>query len=207
MALKDFEEHVKRNFGEEMEHEDLEIPFPGIVNSEEAGIDCDFLVLISEQVKEIFRPVVEEIVGLVKAQVAKVQAQGEYVSAVVLARGSGQSHYLHSKLKLHLEKHNPPAYQASARASAPSPIENMQPINAWTAVVRESVLRGFEHSIVTEYKSRYHYGKKPCSVFVEDLNPSDSKCRDEVSGIFRYDVGVKWYIQTGDVFSAERRIG
>ncbi|KAJ4410459.1 hypothetical protein N0V91_001945 [Didymella pomorum] len=68
MGLKYFEEFVKRNFNEE-EDSEVNVPFPGLPDDEEAGLDSGFLVMSSEQVKSIFDPVVQEVINLVEGQI------------------------------------------------------------------------------------------------------------------------------------------
>ncbi|KAL1606690.1 hypothetical protein SLS60_004097 [Paraconiothyrium brasiliense] len=75
MGLKYFEEFVKRNFNEE-ENTEVNVPFPGLPDDEEAGLESGFLVMSTEQVKEIFDPVVQEVISLVEGQVQTIRAKG-----------------------------------------------------------------------------------------------------------------------------------
>ncbi|KAG4217215.1 hypothetical protein PC116_g34304, partial [Phytophthora cactorum] len=68
MGLRYFEEFVKRNFNED-EFQEVNVPFPGLPDDEEARIDSGFLVLTAEEIKEIFEPVVKEVCDLVQGQV------------------------------------------------------------------------------------------------------------------------------------------
>lgn len=47
----------------------------------------------------------------------------------------------------------------------------MQPLYAWTAVVRGAVLRGLEGSMVVTRKARYHYGTSHAAVWEEAKHP------------------------------------
>lgn len=47
----------------------------------------------------------------------------------------------------------------------------MQPVYAWTAVVRGAVLRGLEGSMVVSRRSRWHYGTSYATVFDEEKHP------------------------------------
>ncbi|EGX94089.1 Hsp70 family chaperone [Cordyceps militaris CM01] len=173
MGLKYFEEFVKRNFNEE-EHQEFNVPFPGLADDEEVGLDSGFLVMTAEQVKDIFEPVVKEVCGLVQGQVDNLRAKGAMVSGIVLVGGFGQSDYLYRKLKGHFSSAAPPPYSerpthatVSATEEASS-IEVMQPVYAWTAVVRGAVLRGLEGNMVISRKSRMHYGTSYATVYDED---------------------------------------
>jgi hypothetical protein len=173
MGLRYWEEFVKRNFNEE-EHAEVNVPFPGLPDDEEAGLDCGFLVMTAPQIKEIFEPVVKEVCDLVQGQVDGIRQKGGIVSGIVLVGGFGQSNYLYTRLKSHFNTAAPPPYsERPTHAQATAIIENgsvevMQPVNAWTAVVRGAVLRGLEGSMVISRKARMHYGTSYATVYDED---------------------------------------
>lgn len=174
MGLRYFEEFVKRNFNED-EHQEINIPFPGLADDEEIGLDSGFLVMTAAQAKDIFEPVVKEVCDLVQGQVDGLRAKGGIVSGIILVGGFGQSDYLYRRLKSHFTSAAPPPYSerpthASALSSAGdnSSIEVMQPVYAWTAVVRGAVLRGLEGNMVISRKARMHYGTSYATVFDED---------------------------------------
>lgn len=129
-ALKYFEDYVKRNF-DPTAPTDFNIPFPGVPDDEHAGIDQGFFTLTFEDLKTMFRPIINDICDLVEGQIDKVQKKGKKVAGVVLVGGFGQSGCLYKALKLKGQRADPP-------------FEVMQPLNAWTAVVRGAVLRGVE---------------------------------------------------------------
>lgn len=135
------------------------------------------MVLTADQIKDIFEPVVKEVCDLVQGQVDGLRAKGGAVSGIVLVGGFGQSEYLYRRLKQHFGSAAPPPYserptQAQAAAGAArqdggAAIEVMQPVYAWTAVVRGAVLRGLEGSMVVSRKSRMHYGTPYATVYDE----------------------------------------
>lgn len=173
MGLRYFEEFVKRNFNED-EHQEVNVPFPGLPDDEEAGLDSGFLVMTAEQIKEIFDPVVKEVCDLVQGQVDSLRAKGGIVSGIILVGGFGQSDYLYRKLKSHFTTAvAPPPY--TERPTHPNidlrerpSIEVMQPVYAWTAVVRGAVLRGLEGNMVISRKARMHYGTSYATVYDEE---------------------------------------
>ncbi len=148
--------------------------FPGLPDDEEAGLDSGFLVMTAEQVKDIFEPVVKEVCDLVSGQVGGLRAKGGIVSGIVLVGGFGQSDYLYRRLKSYFASAAPPPYsERPTHAAANSTEENgsievMQPVYAWTAVVRGAVLRGLEGNMVISRKSRMHYGTSYATVYDED---------------------------------------
>lgn len=128
----------------------------------------------AEQIKEIFEPVVKEVCDLVLGQVEGIRAKGGIVSGIVLVGGFGQSDFLYRRLKSHFTSAAPPPYsERPTHANASTTEENgsievMQPVYAWTAVVRGAVLRGLEGSMVISRKSRMHYGTSYATVYDED---------------------------------------
>lgn len=148
--------------------------FPGLPDDEEAGLDSGFMVMSAEQIKDIFEPVVKEVCDLVQGQVQGLRAKGGIVSGIVLVGGFGQSDYLYRRLKAHFSSPAPPPYSerpthATAGTSQDvGSIEVMQPVYAWTAVVRGAVLRGLEGNMVISRKSRMHYGTSFATVYDEE---------------------------------------
>lgn len=132
------------------------------------------MVMSAEQIKDIFEPVVKQVCDLVQGQVDGLRAKGGVVSGIVLVGGFGQSDYLYRRLKSHFSSAAPPPYSerpthASTSASQDAgSIEVMQPVYAWTAVVRGAVLRGLEGNMVISRKSRMHYGTSFATVYDEE---------------------------------------
>lgn len=91
----------------------------------------------------------------------------------MLVGGFGQSNYLYNRLKRHFGKSTlPQPYQVprSGVITFPS-IEVMQPLYAWTAVVRGAVIRGLEGSMVVNRKARCHYGTSYATIWEEGKHP------------------------------------
>lgn len=133
------------------------------------------MVMTATQIKEIFEPVVKEVCDLVQGQVEGLRAKGGIVSGIILVGGFGQSDYLYRRLKAHFTSAAPPPYSerpTHTNASDPymehASIEVMQPLYAWTAVVRGAVLRGLEGNMVISRKARYHYGTSYATVYDEE---------------------------------------
>ena len=132
--------------------------------------------MTADQIKDIFEPVVQEVCDLVQGQVDTLRGKGGVVSGIVLVGGFGQSNYLYRRLKAHFATAVPPPpyserpthANATAEAAAGASIEVMQPVYAWTAVVRGAVLRGLEGNMVISRKSRMHYGTSYATVYDEE---------------------------------------
>ncbi|ERT00112.1 hypothetical protein HMPREF1624_03481 [Sporothrix schenckii ATCC 58251] len=236
MGLRYFEEFVKRNFNED-EHQEVNIPFPGLPDDEEAGLDSGFLVMSAEQVLEIFEPIVKEVCDLVQGQVDKLRAKGGIVSGIILVGGFGQSDYLYRRLKHHfrgnlmdgLASHGtgssqlppPPYSERPTHAAAASldianlslgdgvangsvlvpPIEVMQPVYAWTAVVRGAVLRGLEGSMVLSRRARFHYGTSYATVYDEAKHSVSERYWSPLWERWMVSDRMQWHIAKGDSIS------
>ncbi|KAI0855503.1 actin-like ATPase domain-containing protein [Xylaria cubensis] len=206
MGLKYFEEFVKRNFNEE-EHQEVNVPFPGLPDDEEARLDSGFLILTAAEIKDIFEPVAKEVCDLVQGQVDGLRNKGGIVSGIVLVGGFGQSEYLYKRLKGHFTSGAPPPYSerpthAMARAIGENgSIEVMQPLYAWTAVVRGAVLRGLEGNMVISRKARMHYGTSYATVYDEDKHSVSERYWSPLWERWMVSDRMQWHIAKGEAIS------
>ncbi|KOS19357.1 Heat shock 70 kDa protein 12A [Escovopsis weberi] len=207
MGLRYFEEFVKRNFNED-EYQEVNVPFPGLPDDEEAGLDSGFLVMTAKQIKDIFEPVVKEVCDLVQGQVTTLRAKGGVVSGIVLVGGFGQSDYLYRRLKAHFSSAAPPPYSerpthahTHAGAADAGSIEVMQPVYAWTAVVRGAVLRGLEGNMVISRKSRMHYGTSYATVYDEARHSVGERYWSPLWERWMVSDRMQWHIAKGESLS------
>ncbi|USP80915.1 uncharacterized protein yc1106_08189 [Curvularia clavata] len=209
MGLKYFEEFVKRNFNDE-EYNEVNIPFPGLPDDEDAGLDSGFLVMSSDQVKSLFDPVVEDVIHLVEGQVESIRARGGLVCGIILVGGFGQSNYLYSRMKSHFNSAPPPPYTERPThfvpMDTPQSIEIYQPIHAWTAVVRGAVLRGLEGNMVISRRSRWHYGTSYATVFDENKHPISDRYWSPLWERWMVSDRMQWHIAKGAQVSESRPI-
>ncbi|PQE30903.1 hypothetical protein CJF32_00007906 [Rutstroemia sp. NJR-2017a WRK4] len=208
MGLRYWEEFVKRNFNEE-EHAEVNVPFPGLPDDPDAGLDCGFLVMTAAQIKEIFEPVVKEVCDLVQGQVDGIRSKGGIVSGIVLVGGFGQSNYLYTRLKAYFNAAAPPPpytkrpthVQAVAMEEAAA-VEVMQPVNAWTAVVRGAVLKGLEGSMVVSRKARMHYGTSYATVYDEDKHNVSERYWSPLWERWMVSDRMQWHLMKGETLNA-----
>lgn len=206
MGLRYFEEFVKRNFNED-ELQEVNVPFPGLPDDEEAGLDCGFLVLTAAQIKDILEPVVKEVCDLVQGQVNTVRKRGGIVSGIILVGGFGQSDYLYKRLKAHFTSAAPPPYtERPTHASGNSLTENasievMQPVYAWTAVVRGAVLRGLEGNMVISRKARMHYGTSYATVYDDEKHGVSERYWSPLWERWMVSDRMQWHIAKGEAIS------
>ncbi|KAK4186086.1 hypothetical protein QBC35DRAFT_388027 [Podospora australis] len=205
MGLRYFEEFVKRNFNED-EHQEVNVPFPGLPDDEKAGLDSGFLVMTAEQITDIFDPVVKEVCDLVQGQVDSLRAKGGVVSGIILVGGFGQSDYLYRKLKNHFTSAAPPPYSerptnANIDLRERPSVEVMQPVYAWTAVVRGAVLRGLEGNMVISRKARMHYGTSYATVYDEEKHSVNERYWSPLWERWMVSDRMQWHIAKGEAIS------
>ncbi|KAI9682681.1 MAG: hypothetical protein M1829_006668 [Trizodia sp. TS-e1964] len=209
MGLKYFEEFVKRNFNEEA-HQEVNVPFPGLADDEEAGLESGFLVMNASQIKDIFEPVIKEVCDLVEGQVEGIRRKDGVVSGIVLVGGFGQSNYLYNRLKSHFNTAAPPPYTErpthATTENAPQSVEVMQPVYAWTAVVRGAVLRGLEGSMVVSRRSRWHYGTSYATVFDEERHPVSDRYWSPLWERWMVSDRMQWHIAKGEQVSERKAV-
>ncbi|QIW97193.1 hypothetical protein AMS68_002711 [Peltaster fructicola] len=209
MGLRYFEEFVKRNFNED-EHAEVNVPFPGLPDDEDAGLESGFLIMTSQQVKEIFEPVIREVIELLEGQVKAIKKKDGIISGIILVGGFGQSNYLYHKLKKHFNAAPPPVYTEKPThevAKAPQQnVEILQPLHAWTAVVRGAVLRGLEGSLVEKRRSRWHYGTSYATVFDESKHPIADRYWSPLWERWMVSDRMQWHVARGTPISAEEPV-
>ena len=138
-ALNYFENYVKRNY-DPSNPKSFNIPFPGVTDDERAGIDEGFMTITSGEVADMFRPILREIVELVKGQMDKLRLKGKATRGVILVGGFGKCLCLYKFLCAQLT-----GQRDGLNTNFQSiQFEVLQPPNAWTAVIRGAVLRGME---------------------------------------------------------------
>jgi hypothetical protein len=71
---------------------------PGVADDASARIYAGFLEVSYAEMKEVFRPVMDEVVRLVNQQIKEASKNGS-ISAVILVGGFGESICLYRRLK------------------------------------------------------------------------------------------------------------
>ena len=140
--------------------------------------------MTGNQVKAIFDPVVDEVVALVRGQIAATQKK---VKAVLMVGGFGQSAYLRETI----------------RASIDPAIEVMQPPNGWTAVVRGALMKGLsqlepetERVKVQSRVARKHYGTEIMSKYDSNKHAKSTSWWDDFDGELKV-FDMSWFITKG----------
>ncbi|KAL8851909.1 MAG: hypothetical protein Q9221_003236 [Calogaya cf. arnoldii] len=189
-AMKRFELVTKKAFrgnpGEE-----FVIPVPGLADDPDQGVRRGKFRMTGAEVKQIFEPVVQEVVTLVRGQIA---ATNKSVKAVLLVGGFGQNAYLRETI----------------RASIDPSIEVMQPPNGWTAVVRGALMKGLSvmepttaRVKVASRSARKHYGTERMTKYDAVKHSKRPNYWDAYDGEYKVN-DMDWFIKKGDPVTEEK---
>lgn len=80
-------------------------------------------------------------------------------------------------------------------------IEVMQPMYAWTAVVRGAVLRGLEGSMVLSRRARFHYGTSYATVYDETKHEVGERYWSPLWERWMVSDRMQWHFAKGDSIS------
>jgi hypothetical protein len=114
-------------------------------------------------------------------------------------------------MKAHFNSAAPPPYTEQPTHAAISTtnhqsIEVMQPIYAWTSVVRGAVLRGLEGSMVVSRRSRFHYGTSYATVYDETRHPIKDRYWSPLWERWMVSDRMQWHIGKGEQISEQTPI-
>ncbi|PWW76339.1 actin-like ATPase domain-containing protein [Tuber magnatum] len=201
--VKEFNDSLKRNFNDSEDEDIFTCPIPGVADDSAARIEDGMFVIDRDEMREIFDPVVKEIVQLVQQQVKEVEKtkvnpsleevwipsrghfsrQTRQVKALVLVGGFGESEYLRSQL------------QNQIMTSDGRKLSILQPPNAWTAVVRGAVMRGLEGGMVRIRKAPNSYGNSCSEPFIHGFHPEEDGYIDPYNGVYMCAGRMQWYVR------------
>ncbi|KAK3904103.1 chaperone protein DnaK [Staphylotrichum tortipilum] len=192
-AMEKFEKTIKRQFTLNAKDDDTYIiPVGGLANNKELGISRGRYSLKASDLRVIFEPVVQEVIKLVKDQIASSKVP---IKAVLLVGGFGASNYLKERL----------------RGAINSSIQIMQPPNAWLAVVHGAVMKGLAQSApdqltlvrVQNRRARKHYGTEWRVRYDEKLHGATMRNKKHwcgLDGCWKV-YTMEWFIKKGDSVS------
>lgn len=189
-------------------------------------------MLTAANLRQIFDPVVDEILALIGGQVAMIHGDGQRVSGILLVGGfgrprsehtrqrtdmpTGQSRYLSERARERFE--NPSTLLVKVpeadrkrkfedlNKSSHGSISVLQPRDGWTAVAQGAALRGVDGNLVSSRRSRFNYGVTCNPVFEEGLHPLRSRYLSEYDGLYRAESAMEWYVKKNEDISETRAI-
>ncbi|KAK2850556.1 hypothetical protein FQN49_005545 [Arthroderma sp. PD_2] len=171
--MKKFE-IIKKDFGYKLLEEEVhEIPLnmtvynpnPGHFDEEER-----LILITNDDLRHMFDPVVDQIIGLVRQQIkdAKADAECKKINRIILVGGFGDSEYLRQAFEQAFPK-----------------ITITVPENPQAAIVKGAALRGLQGLQPTTKRCRRHYGFSWSIAFREGIDDEKHAFIDDFSGIKR----------------------
>lgn len=208
-AVQHFDRYSKPTFfpsdtkDDDFDDEDNTIycPLQGVADDTTRSIHGGYLLITVEEMKKIFQPTFDEIVNLVQHQVAAAEKSSQNdISGVLLVGGFGESKYLRHYLEQNIKSKNGKS------------VPILQPIDAWTAIVRGAVLDGVSlhlsessgenanqsRSMVESRIARYSYGVEIRRRFIKGVHPPSKMHFDIHDGLFHCHGRMSWYIHKGE---------
>ncbi|RJE19396.1 Hsp70 protein [Aspergillus sclerotialis] len=174
-ALQRFENVAKRSFGGNP-NDDFIFPVLGLADNHEVGIRRGRLRMTGREMKEIFHPVLEAVLQLVKDQ---IRTSKKEVKSVFLVGGFGQNSYLRNYLR-----------------------ESIQDIEVLVPGVDGH--SGFNVAVDSRV-ARKNYGIIIRTKFVRGLHDEKKKYWYDFDGEYKIDI-MKWFIRKGDEIKENKAI-
>ncbi|KAL8785783.1 MAG: hypothetical protein Q9213_003161 [Squamulea squamosa] len=197
-AIKTFAREIKVNFtGCKTDSYEVPVPLPNSSEDDPICIRGSRYRFNGSDVFDIFEPVIQEVINLVKRQIQASSAVGADVKAVILVGGFGESQYLYKRLQ---------------EALGHQSVEVRMSHQAMTAVVRGALIRGLEEAksktalgTVTGRIARNHYGTECARKYEKNLHLKSQRFWSKVSN--RYKVNTyEWFIQKCQKVNAKQKI-
>ncbi|KAB8206672.1 actin-like ATPase domain-containing protein [Aspergillus parasiticus] len=183
-ALSYWQDRVKPNYTGKLDNDyvdiDYFIPLPGVADDLTIPIEDGFFQLSSDDVEDIFEPIIHDVEDLIAEQVASITKLG--FQAIVLVGGFGSSEYLLRRL----QKENPT-------------VTVLQPPNAG------AVHRGLEGNQIECRVARRHYGIEFSTEYIASIHDAQDKYWDELEEKFKVN-RMRWYIQKSSTIREDEPI-
>ncbi|KAF8470617.1 hypothetical protein BDZ91DRAFT_718521 [Kalaharituber pfeilii] len=195
--MKDFDERLKRIFQDSDDQDEMDCEVPGVSDHLQRKVQDGFLDIARADMREIFEPVIAEILRLIQEQLDTI-ITGNYkpASTILLVGGFGSSAYLYKRLQEQL--------RSSRQASGG--IKVLQPVNAWSAVVRGAVLCGLQSIQIKSRRARRNYGVSCYEQFDPLVHPLESRFWCPFEQEYKASDLLTWYVKEGDEIPETKRI-
>ncbi|KAL4785997.1 actin-like ATPase domain-containing protein [Aspergillus varians] len=185
-------EGIKRDFGNSDEQTTFELPLNmTLADPDPKYFDDDELLVIisSDDLREIFDPVVGKIVQLIKKQIedANKEAHNNVINRILLVGGFGDSEYLRKAIKS--------AFEGDSKIAITVP-EIPQ-----AAIVQGAAVRGLEGLQSTTKRCRRHYGFSIHGVFRPGIDDDANSYWDSYTDTKMVQGLMKWAIDKGQKYA------
>ncbi|KAK5110335.1 hypothetical protein LTR62_006043 [Meristemomyces frigidus] len=178
---------LKRTFtGREIsdEHEVGYLVMPGVEDSQYYDARKNIVMLSSEDMKDVFAPVVDRIIKLLSTQQAEVEEKlGKRLDYIILVGGLAESEYLYSRLELYCTVIS---------------VQLLRPKYPQTAVMRGAALRAMQDINPKIRRHRRHYGVVTNMLFREGIDRRSQRFYSATEGGYQCRDRMLWLIHKGD---------
>ncbi|KAJ6259608.1 Heat shock protein [Drechslerella dactyloides] len=205
-VMRNFEE-VKCGFRDREDQETYSVIVPGKNNIPEAGVvDGEFEISRAEM-RALFDPVVDKVIGLIAEQVKQIHLVDRSPGnlKILLVGGFGQSPYL---------------YKRVLEWAKPQGIDVLQPGDGGAAVVKGAVIRGLDLAIppqavggaadpsraVMVRKCRKHYGTLMIAHFIPGQHLEEDGFIDPLTGLKMARNQISWFVYKGAPITDDKKI-
>lgn len=190
-CLKHFEDRTKRDFDPwKSEHKTYPIPLIGAPDDPSAGTRKDYLVLSTQDLKDIFAPLVKTILKLVDGQYSAIVEKEKNPKGLILVGGFGSSKHLYQTLKV-------------SSADVDPDFKVIRPLHAWSAVAIGAVIHRLEgDQMVRSRIARSHYGILQRVKFDPDKHPASCREFDPTDEVEYATDQIQWYVVKGQEMPA-----
>jgi hypothetical protein len=185
-CLKHFEERTKRDFDPDRLPEKIyPIPLWNAADDPDVDIEDNNINLSTLDLTEIFRPIIESSLKLIRDQYKALLQIGKQPRGLILVGGFGKSKHLMQSIKNYF--------------SAVSPgFEVIRPSHSWSAVAVGAVIHRLEGaSMVKSRIARSHYGVLTRAYWKEGTHSLGSKTWCEVEESWYADDVIQWHVAKG----------
>ncbi|EFR01012.1 hypothetical protein MGYG_04014 [Nannizzia gypsea CBS 118893] len=182
-------EMIKKDFGYNMEEDRIhELPLNMIANevkSEYFDAEERLVMLSSNDIRQLFDPVVNRIIGLVRKQIEDAEdAESGIINRIILVGGFGDSEYLRKSMET--------AFFGTTITV---------PDNPQTAIVKGAALRGLWGLQATTKRCRRHYGFDWSINFRDGIDNERDAYIHEFTGKKVVGGIMKWMIAKGEKYT------
>ncbi|KAJ4245770.1 hypothetical protein NW762_013894 [Fusarium torreyae] len=183
LASRQFDREIKRSFqGGADEEYFVNFPTAKLEDDLDRGLEASTWRMTGTELKQIFDPLITDILRLINDQVQRVQLKqrDESIKGIFLVGGFGSNKYLVERVR----KEHPD-------------IEILQPPDAWAAIAKGAALSRLPgETIVTSISATRHYGVSAWEIHDHSLD-AGQPTRVNRDGTTRSEQ-MTWYIKMGD---------
>ncbi|KAL9090220.1 MAG: hypothetical protein Q9159_002120 [Coniocarpon cinnabarinum] len=194
-AKRHFDRSVKPQFkGTDDELHLVSFPMAKLIDQIENGLEDSVWSLQGRDLKRFFAPVILQIEKLVEKQVNNIRIkrtfqQSKEPRAIMLVGGFGASMYLKQRLMQKFPR-----------------LEVIQPLDAWSAIVRGAVLSMMpQQATVTKSVSKKHWGVSAHCTYDATSDAGEPRWFDAFTGEDRIHK-MTWYIGKGQELERDKKV-